>query len=281
MSALKAKVVSITPAIAARLLERNTGNYRKKEVRRVNLYSLEMARGNWELTGDTIKISAGGIILDGQHRLSAIVKSKCTIDMLVVEGVKASAMYIDRGKPRSVRDTLSNLGIVNAGKMSSLARNIIFAQKGLWTRASIMVDDVTDTEIVEFILDKEVQIRDTLALCSIIQDYLPMSVIGPILYYGCDGEVTDSAFAAWFVSAIASGSGLDESEPVYRLRNVLIKNRMNKQHKKDKYVLKMIATKAWNMTLKDEPCGRLIFSLTGPKKSNPIDILKISEVEND
>ena len=65
----------ITPSIAKGLLESNTKNRGINELV-VSRYANDILKGNWkEDTGEAIKISKMNIILDGQHRLCAIVKA--------------------------------------------------------------------------------------------------------------------------------------------------------------------------------------------------------------
>lgn len=68
------EVVLITPEVANRMLDRNTGNrsIRASVARR---YAEEMKRGSWRETGDPIRVSVNGNLIDGQHRLHAITLS--------------------------------------------------------------------------------------------------------------------------------------------------------------------------------------------------------------
>lgn len=64
----------ITPEVATSLLKNNAGN-RNLRSTVVDHYADQMKRGEWKPTHQAIAIGAGGNIIDGQHRLSAIVKS--------------------------------------------------------------------------------------------------------------------------------------------------------------------------------------------------------------
>lgn len=95
----------ITPAIAAAYLELNVNN-RPLRKRSVLAFSGAMTRGEWMLTPQGIAISSEGRLIDGQHRLMAVVMSKQTIPMTVWHNVPNDVFSVyDRGTPRTMSDT--------------------------------------------------------------------------------------------------------------------------------------------------------------------------------
>lgn len=101
---MEAKFVSITPKMAKQFLAKNTNNYRKMSEHTVKAYQAEMESGNWKENGDSIKFNESGFLVDGQHRLTAIVRSGCTIPMLVVTGISDQVNTYDIGKGRTATD---------------------------------------------------------------------------------------------------------------------------------------------------------------------------------
>lgn len=99
-------VENITPSYASILLTKNEGNRPiKKSVR--SKYAATMAAGNWKLSPDGIIISKAGNLLQGQHRLSAVVMSGKTIPFFVCRNVEDGVFSVlDRGATRSVADAL-------------------------------------------------------------------------------------------------------------------------------------------------------------------------------
>ena len=79
----EAKSVMISPTLAFEMLKHNKVN-RKINERRVLIYAHEMQHGEWKETGHPIVVSSEGNLIDGQHRLHAILKSNCTIPTMVV-----------------------------------------------------------------------------------------------------------------------------------------------------------------------------------------------------
>lgn len=117
---MKTKIEFITPKLAEKLLSRNCINRPVKKTT-VDYYSDIIKRGQWELNGESIKISKEGILLDGQHRLMAIVKSGIGIKTVIVEGLDSSTFdTIDQGVARSTSDLFYVEGIKNSSKMSSI-----------------------------------------------------------------------------------------------------------------------------------------------------------------
>jgi hypothetical protein len=103
---MKISIMQITPDLAAEFLKRNTGN-RAVRKRAVDQYADDLRRGDWKLTHQGVAISQAGRLLDGQHRLSAIVQSGITAQMVVALDVPDDAyLVMDRGKPRQLRDAL-------------------------------------------------------------------------------------------------------------------------------------------------------------------------------
>ena len=101
---MEAKVQTITPEIARQMLIHNGAN-RKLRQPRVEKYANDMRNGNWHLTGQAITFAKDGKLLDGQHRLSAVILADTPVDFLVVTDADSVATY-DCGLSRSIADQL-------------------------------------------------------------------------------------------------------------------------------------------------------------------------------
>ncbi len=103
---MKTEVKTITPEIASAML---SGNYDNRRLRKktVEFYADEMIKGNWQVTHQGIAISLKGRLLDGQHRLSAVVKSGVSVDMVVFSDCEDSTFHmLDVGANRTASDTV-------------------------------------------------------------------------------------------------------------------------------------------------------------------------------
>ncbi len=79
---LSTVIREISPELATKMLEGSYGN-RKRRPHLVAVYAEAMKRGQWRTTHQGLAIDEAGNLLDGQHRLLAVVKSGVTVRMMV------------------------------------------------------------------------------------------------------------------------------------------------------------------------------------------------------
>lgn len=92
--------VSVTPDQATEWLD-NSAKNRKLSQRRIGLYAEMMKRGDWMLTNQGIAIDEFGKLIDGQHRLRAIVEADIPIELLVIRAApNRSQLVLDQGLKR-------------------------------------------------------------------------------------------------------------------------------------------------------------------------------------
>jgi hypothetical protein len=109
------QIMHVTPEMASRWLEGNTHNRRINQTH-VNRLAEEMKAGRWRLTHQGIAFSASGTLLDGQHRLWAIVLSGATVKVRVFFNEPAgNEGAIDGGLSRSDADRLTLTGKFEGG----------------------------------------------------------------------------------------------------------------------------------------------------------------------
>jgi hypothetical protein len=101
--------VIITPEFAKDILTRNYGNrpIRESSVRR---YAKLMKEGKWEVTHQAIALDKRGHLVDGQHRLNAVIKAGVPVTMVLSHYSKrkietvTDITGIDKGDKRTVSD---------------------------------------------------------------------------------------------------------------------------------------------------------------------------------
>ena len=97
--------MEIDKALAEDMLSRNIANNRKVKDDWVNALAESMRRGSFLLNPQGIAFDKNGNLIDGQHRLRAVVKSGCTIPMRVTFGCENDSLgVIDAGVKRSAID---------------------------------------------------------------------------------------------------------------------------------------------------------------------------------
>jgi hypothetical protein len=81
-SALKIGPQSVTPSQAEKWLAKNHPRNRNISLRLVDAFTADMLAGEWRLTHQGICFDGEGQLIDGQHRLTAVVKSGKTIQLV-------------------------------------------------------------------------------------------------------------------------------------------------------------------------------------------------------
>jgi len=128
--------ITISPELAAEILtERNIQN-RSLDKRQVSRYVNEMVNGRWRVHGNGIQFDKTGRLIDGQHRLQAIVESGLSQAFMVTFGVEPDAIVtIDEGRRRSNFDVASIAGI-EVSRLSLSTASYILEERGDRTKTS-------------------------------------------------------------------------------------------------------------------------------------------------
>jgi hypothetical protein len=125
-------LVLITPRIAKELLDKTkvalTGaaiTQRPLNLTKVKKYAKDMVDGVWYV-GDSICIAVNGAVIQGQHRLAAIIHSGVSVHMVVVEGVAVEAF--SKFDPPEVQRTISDfLVMISGSKINTYIANRLAA----------------------------------------------------------------------------------------------------------------------------------------------------------
>jgi hypothetical protein len=121
---VRSKVQSVTPKKAAEYLERNTAN-RPLTKRAVQEFAAAMRRGEWRVTHQAIAFDTTGALVDGQHRLAAIIEAGVPVEITVCTDVPAGAFdVLDTGKRRNAADVLAIEGEKSATMLAAMVRTV-------------------------------------------------------------------------------------------------------------------------------------------------------------
>lgn len=113
----------VTPALAEHWLKSNTRN-RKCRKSRVRAYARDMSAGRWLFSTQGITFGSDGSLIDGQHRLSAVIDAGVSVTMIVWFNVPPTARsVIDIGAPRSFAD-IAELTTQQAAVTASVLRGL-------------------------------------------------------------------------------------------------------------------------------------------------------------
>jgi hypothetical protein len=253
----------ITPQVAEDLLAANNRN-RPVSKGVVQRYAREMRGQRWVMNGEAIKVGKDGNLLDGQHRLHACIVAGTPFSTLVVTGLDEEVFTtLDRGKKRSIADNLALLGEKNVTKLGGALTlqwkydNDILEKTGLLMTPE--VDEALDT------LGRHPGLRDAVRAASRIAHLASPSTLA-FLYY--QFALRDEEIAVWLYERLADGAGIEDDEPVYRLRERLLRNRMETKAKLPGKDVMALIIKAWNLTVEGRRVRSLVWRATGPARED-------------
>lgn len=249
----------VTPEIAKEILENNTGN-RKVTQNHVDFLASQMKNGQFSMTGETIKISKTGNLIDGQHRLNAIIKSGVCLELAFCVGLEDEIFdKIDTGRTRTASDILSVKGFSQVNELASAVRTINRLEKKVKNEFS-GTSQMSSHDILEFVNNNQNILEIVKWVCTRNPRFRMMSS-GAIaaLYYLF--EKRDAKRVDEFFDAYYTGIGILDNNPIYVLRNRLIMDSTNKTKLKsiDKAIA-MIHT--WNLFVKNKNLKRFDFDFT-------------------
>ncbi len=121
--------VIITPQLAKDILASNTIN---RPMKKSNLEFIEkqLRSGEFAYNGESIKISSSNLLLDGQHRLQAVINTGISIVSEVVYDLDQEVFKtIDTGVQRSAADTLNVSGVSMANKVAATIKRLLAFQQ--------------------------------------------------------------------------------------------------------------------------------------------------------
>jgi hypothetical protein len=100
------------PKFAAELLGQLHPNQRRLRKSHVTQLATAMREGRWRWTADPIKLDKDLRVIDGQHRLAAIVESGVTLKDVLVATLEDPEAFksLDQNIPRSLGDMMTSAG---------------------------------------------------------------------------------------------------------------------------------------------------------------------------
>lgn len=226
-----ARVVLVTPAKAAawlkrqEALEKTDPLMRQRTVKEPNVkkYARDMAAGQWMLNGETILLAPNGRILDGQHRLLACVEADKPFKTYLVENVPHDAMRtIDTGAMRSAGDQLAIYGKHNSAILAT-ALGVIFKWEKTNRRGFDWSARPTRLELFQ-VLENHAGLEPFAGKVSRLGKLMSEGLAAALWYIFAQQEET---LAALFFDTLATGVNMAENDPVFLLRERLLRERQD------------------------------------------------------
>ena len=121
---LDVAVEYISPQKATAYLEKNFSTNRKLSVKNVSTHMSAMQNKEWTVSTDCIGFDTKGRLINGQHRLTAVIKTQTTQPFIVVRNLPPqTAQILDLGKKRQMHERLTIAGNSMSLNMCSIVRN--------------------------------------------------------------------------------------------------------------------------------------------------------------
>ncbi|WP_375263945.1 hypothetical protein, partial [Palleronia sp.] len=129
----------ITPETARELISA-MGVQRHEEKRAVETYANAIRRDAWILNGLPIIFDENGRVIDGYHRLAAVVESGQTIRTATARNVPSDVLHtVDQHRKRSFSGVLEGRGIPNTGTLVRLLGRMIRMENGIYGISSAQI----------------------------------------------------------------------------------------------------------------------------------------------
>jgi hypothetical protein len=249
----KYALMDIGPAEAQALLDRNTHN-RNLRFRVVNSYTADMIAGKWRAqNGESIKIATDGTIIDGQHRLHAIIKSGVTLRLLVVSDLSMDVQEsVDTGVKRAFADSLKLRGETQWNTLSAITRRVeIWEQGGRQIKGGNIQPSISQLFAR---LEKNPELRDASALGQHVKAHvrIPVTLIGFAhwLFNQIETETPEERAQLeedikTFFERLRDGANLPADHPIAVLRRTANDNNASRSRLRED-IFTAIFIKAWN-----------------------------------
>lgn len=245
------KTEKITPAVAEKYLATMTRN-RKLRGRLVERYADAMRANLWKLTGEPIKFNTKGELIDGQHRLSAVILSGKTIECDVRRQLHPSVfMDLDTGGVRSPGDLLQVAGFNYTSHVASAIRqanSILEVESGVIKATSMGKKRVPPSILLEWAEEHQDELTEAIKMTITTDARVvcgPPSLFAALFFLFAQ---YNRKAAREFFGILIDGIGFehDTHDPVYMLRKQLLAFKGNKNIKRPSYYKAALVIKAWN-----------------------------------
>ncbi|MGE0709137.1 MAG: hypothetical protein AB7N76_19470 [Planctomycetota bacterium] len=245
--ALSSEVTRVTPERARALLASNTFN-RPLRKRLVAQYAEDMRCGRWQLNGEPVLVSAEGVLLNGQHRLHAVIESGVSVWLYVTRGVAQEAFAsIDTGGKRSAAVVLGLQGERHAATLAAAATLLWQHRSGKRVGGTVHPTRLA----LSALLQEEPALRVSVeAVCA---GDGPRRVVSPAVLAFCHHlfSQSDGTLADDFLEKLRTGARLAAESPILVLRNRLVSTKTSRDE------ALVLLVKAWNAFKAGKPLRRL------------------------
>ena len=256
------KFTTITPKEAVLWLDTKNAHNRPISQSTVERYTQEIKAGRWKSNGQSIVFSKSGQLLNGQHRLKAVVAANKPIDCLIVWGVEDDTFdTIDDGNKRSLGDVFAIKQEYKPLLLSAGVRFLWVYSTGQIETRDLRRGQVATKPLLEKTLDRHPGLRQSTRFYATLKAR-PGGLLVPAgmaigLHYLF--ALVDEKKADEFFNVLQSGIGLTEGHPILILRARLIAGQKESSTKLTNSAIYFYTVTTWNAFVSDNPLRRLAF----------------------
>jgi len=214
--------VLVGPKQARELIARNHGSQRALSQRKVREWAGQMRRGEWRYNGDSVRYTKSGWMVDGQHRLNAVILADVEIVMHVVEGLDDDVFAkIDVGMVRTPGHILQMAGY-SCGTQLGATIACLSRLENAHVLGVLDESDLHKDDLVPYARAHEVEISPLLNIYHRAKHHelSPPSAIAAaftfIRRWALDTNVLDT-----FIDSVLTGANLGSNDVRLSLRNKL------------------------------------------------------------
>lgn len=250
----KVSIKTITPQMAVEFISRNPKN-RKISSRIVNQYAEDFLNGEFKFNGETIKFNKKGQLIDGQHRLSALIKAQATADFVVVEDLDEDAINtVDIGRKRLLADFLDMSGQKNCTTLAA-AIGILAVMEERGSESLNFKNKSPKVEVAEKLLNKHPRLKTSVefAIRQVHKKMLQPGLMAVIHYITTQA---DEESAGKFWNEVMNGARITEKDATYMLRNKLQNCAINNVKLSPREVIEYFS-KAWRLFINNKKVAKL------------------------
>ena len=215
--------VRITPNIASKILrDRNYADNRKISDTWVIHLANQMEKGLWQDNGESVIFDNVGYLINGQHRLTAIILAEMPQNLLIATGVEQSSFTtMDQTRVRTAGMVFWMKGIERPIPTAAICRKIL-----LWeTRGRLSKRGKVSPDELLLIQEKYPQVRESVIVAEGVRRRVPVdsSIVGIGHFLFSQARITR---APAFFSILETGHAEKKKCPVMALREKLIKEKL-------------------------------------------------------
>lgn len=250
MNNVYAKVETITPFMAAEYLTMNKAN-RPLNKNTVDRYAEEMRKGHWKVNDGAICFTKSGMMINGQHRLHAIIQYGKPVDTLVVRNLDEDVFAtIDSGRKRTASGVFSLSGVKNSYSKSAAVNKYMRMHLNLsmaTTTSLAACKLISNADLLEEYNSSPGLYEDAVSFASKCYDKLRILTVSEVagLYVYLVKDVKHSAKTVEEFFRMLFFSENVTNKTITLLRDKLINDRISRQRMTLKYK-SMLTVKAWN-----------------------------------